>query len=931
MTKLLRVRLLTALGMALAAVLATTSLQALPAQADDTETRKAAPRALQVPASAAATDQFIVKIKSRPGITSEAAATALAVMTAGGQVGTGARNIRSTAAGAQVVKTSKGLPDAEAGAFLASLRANPDVEYAEPDVIMHPATTTPNDDSYQAQWGLWDEPAGIRAPGAWDVNRGQGAVVAVVDTGITDHYELSSNVLPGYDMMSDAVNARDGNGRDADPQDEGDWTAAGQCGAGAPEGISSWHGTHVAGIIAAIGNNGIGVTGVAPEAKILPVRAIGSCGGYASDVSDSIIWAAGGQVPGAPVNPNRARVINLSLGGAATCSITQQNAINFAYNAGAAVVVAAGNSGRPAADMSPANCQNVITVAAAGRKGARAPYSNYGAAVDVTAPGGDTSVDLSSGIYSTSNYGLTTPLGEYYEYLQGTSMAAPHVAGVAALLMSEVGATYTPDMVEKRLKASARPMAVACAEGCGAGLVDAAKALHLSGADLPAGTVMPAAVTFSDHDGTAQDTFTIPVSKGVEYLSAGIVVAAGVHHGSGQVTVSARAEPGYTMMAGAQSQWSFKFAATFAPVPGSLIPVTPFRALDTRSGPPVVSDSTVSFQVAGQPGIPAQVSAVVFNMTVAEARSYGFVTAYASGTIRPDASNLNFNAGEIVANAVTVPVGADGKVTLYNRSAGATHLLADVSGYYLPGTPTAAGAFKAIAPKRFLDTRDSTAVARNSTLTVQVGGVHGVPANVSAVLMNLTVAEATSYGFITAYASGTDKPNASNVNFRAGQIVPNSVTVPVGTDGKVALFNRSDGATHLVADISGYYLPGTPSAGGTFQPITPTRFLDTRDGYPAAPDTAASFQATGVHGVPVDASAIVFNLTVAQADSHGYITAYPMQPLLPDSSNVNFSAGQIVANSVLVPVGQFKKVLLYNRSSGSTHLLADVSGYFLPG
>ncbi|WP_458781271.1 S8 family peptidase [Arthrobacter sp. D3-16] len=931
MTKLLRVRPLTTLGMALAAVLATPSLQALPAQADDAETRKATPRALQVPAAAAATDQFIVKTKSRPGIAPEAATTAQAATAAAGKVGAAARNIRSTAAGAQVVKTSKRLAEAESRTFLASLRANPDVEYAEPDVMMHP-TATPNDDSYQVQWGLWEEPAGIRAPGAWDVNRGQGTVVAIVDTGITDHSELSGKVLPGYDMMSDAAGARDGDGRDANPQDEGDWTAAGQCGEGEPEGISSWHGTHVAGTIAAIGNNGNGITGVAPEAKILPVRAIGLCGGYASDVSDSIIWAAGGQVPGVPLNPNRAHVINLSLGGPAACSITQQNAINFAYNAGAAVVVAAGNSGRPAAEMSPANCQNVITVAAAGRNGARAPYSNYGAAVDITAPGGDTSAGLSSGIYSTSNYGVTVPLdGEYYEHLQGTSMAAPHVAGVAALLMSEVGTTYTPDMVEKRLKATARPMAVACGEGCGAGLLDATTALNLSGADLPANTVMPDAVTFSDNDGTAQDTFTVPATKGVEYLSGGAVVAAGAHPGSGHVTVSARAQPGYTMAAGAQSQWSLTFATTFAPVPGSLIPVTPFRALDTRSGPPVGRDSTVSFQVAGQPGIPAQVSAVVFNMTVAEARSHGFVTAYASGTTRPDASNLNFNAGEIVANAVTVPVGADGKVTLYNRSEGATHLLADVSGYYLPGTPTAAGAFKAITPKRFLDTRNSTAVGRDSTLTVQVGGAHGLPANVSAVVMNLTVAGAETHGFITAFASRTNKPNASNVNFRTNQIVPNSVTVPVGTDGKVALFNRSDGATHLVADISGYYLPGTPIAGGTFQPIAPTRFLDTRDGYPAAPDTAASFQATGEHGVPVDASAIVFNLTVAHADAHGYITAYPMQPVRPDSSNVNFRAGQIVPNSVLVPVGQFRKVLLYNRSPGRTHLVADVSGYFLPG
>jgi serine protease len=371
-------------------------------------------------------------------------------------------------------------------------------------------------------------------------------------------------------------------------------------------------------------------------------------------------------------------------------------------------------------------------------------------------------------------------------------------------------------------------------------------------------------------------------------------------------------------------------AGVVATVPGSLIPVTPFRALDTRDSAPVGPDSTVSFQVAGVNGVPADVSAVTFNMTVAEAKSFGFVTAYASGTNRPDASNLNFEAGQILANAVTVPVGADGKVTLFNRSLGATHLLADISGYYLPGTPTAAGAFASLAPTRFLDTRNSTAVAADSSVSFQAAGVNGVPASVSAVVMNLTVAEAQSFGFITAYPSNTLKPNASNVNFNAGQIIPNAVTVPVGADGKVTLFNRSSGPTHLLADVSGYYLPGTPTAAGTFKAVTPTRFLDTRDGVAAGADSPVSFQVGGANGVPVNAAAVVFNLTVAQANSFGYATAYASGTSRPIASNVNFNAGQIIPNSVTVPVGTDGRVNLFNRSLGSTHLLADVSGYFLP-
>jgi serine protease len=153
-------------------------------------------------------------------------------------------------------------------------------------------------------------------------------------------------------------------------------------------------------------------------------------------------------------------------------------------------------------------------------------------------------------------------------------------------------------------------------------------------------------------------------------------------------------------------------------------------------------------------------------------------------------------------------VGADGKVTLFNRSSGATHLLADVSGYYLAGTATAAGTFKAVTPSRFLDTRNNAAAAADSSVSFQVGGSNGVPADASAVVFNLTVAESNSFGFVTAYASGTDRPNASNVNFNVRQIVPNSVTVPVGGDGRVSLFNRSSGSTHLLADVSGYFLAG---------------------------------------------------------------------------------------------------------------------------
>ena len=480
-----------ATALTLATVLAGAALTALPAQATDAAPFPAPPTRVsgpQVAPPAASTDQFIVGLRSRSGIASEAASSQ-AAQHAAGAIGIGAQYLRATATGAQVVKTSKRLRAADADAFLAALRSSPDVAYAEPDVVLH-AAAAPNDPGYPYQWPLWEDAAGVRAPGAWDLNRGEGAVVAIVDTGITSHTELNDNVLPGYDMMSNPDWARDGDGRDANPRDEGDWTGAGECDAETPAMTSSWHGTHVAGIIAVIGNNSDGITGVAPAAKILPIRAIGSCGGYTSDVADSIIWAAGGAVTGVPANPNRANVINLSLGATAACSVTQQNAIDFAHNAGSAVVVAGGNANGLATGTSPANCQNVIAVAAAGRNGARASYSNYGAGIDITAPGGDVDADQNSGIISTSNLGTSAPGDQGYGYLQGTSVAAPHVAGIAALLMSEMGSTFTPDMVEARLKATARPLSIACPEGCGAGLVDAEAAL---GAYVP-----PAVSPFAD-------------------------------------------------------------------------------------------------------------------------------------------------------------------------------------------------------------------------------------------------------------------------------------------------------------------------------------------------------------------------------------------------------------------------------------------------
>lgn len=382
---------------------------------------------------------------------------------------------REMATGGKVIQLNKSLDKQAAAALLEDIAKDPAVEYVEPDVKMFP-TWTPSDGYWDYQWHYHRSKVGIDAPTAWDTTRGRGVTVAILDTGITNHPDLNKNVVPGYDMISDAWAAGDGNGRDSDPRDEGDWINAGACGNRYFQ-ASSWHGTHVAGTVAASANDG-GVVGVAPEAKILPVRVLGKCGGYTSDIADGIIWAAGGQVWGASRNQNPAQVINMSLGGTSnTCPYTYQRAINAANSNGATVVVAAGNDSRNAWNTTPANCSGVLTVGATDRYGAQSYYSNYGRVVDVSAPGGDTSY-RGHGVLSTVNSGRTSIARPAYSYYQGTSMATPHVAGVAALVKSANPRLSAAD-VANVIRNSTKPMPGRCWGGaCGTGLVDAGKAVQ---------------------------------------------------------------------------------------------------------------------------------------------------------------------------------------------------------------------------------------------------------------------------------------------------------------------------------------------------------------------------------------------------------------------------------------------------------------------
>lgn len=389
---------------------------------------------------------------------------------------------------------------------------------------------------------------------------------------------------------------------------------------------------------------------------------------------------------------------------------------------------------------------------------------------------------------------------------------------------------------------------------------------------------------------------------------------------------------------------------TSSPAGDGYAALSPARLLDTRStgsttdgqavgGGALVGGSPRTVQLTGRGGVPsAGVAAVVLNVTAVSPSTSSFITVFPDGETRPNTSNLNFTAGATTPNLVVVKVGSNGKAA-FQLNAGSSHLVVDVAGYFPTG-----GAISALTPGRLLDTRSTGstidgqeraggALGAGVTRDVQVAGRYGIPASgVDTVILNVTGVKPTATTFATVWPAGATRPNASNLNLRAGEVHSNLVVVKVGGTGKVSVYNNG-GSMNVLADVAGWIPTGT-----TYAPLTPARLLDTRptgvtvDGVgqrsgAVGANGTVDIQVTGRHGIPSSGvTAVVLNVTGVAPTTKTFVTVYPTGETRPNASNLNLVAGEVRPNLVIAKVGRDGRVRLFNNA-GSIHLVADVAGY----
>ncbi|MEZ0064310.1 N-acetyl-anhydromuramyl-L-alanine amidase AmpD [Streptacidiphilus sp. MAP12-20] len=381
-----------------------------------------------------------------------------------------------------------------------------------------------------------------------------------------------------------------------------------------------------------------------------------------------------------------------------------------------------------------------------------------------------------------------------------------------------------------------------------------------------------------------------------------------------------------------------------APATSTYVPVTPTRLLDTRYGigapkTPIGPGGEVALKIAGATAgtstLPtSSITAVVLNVTATDATSSSVVTVYPDGSALPTVSNLNFSKGQTVPNLVTVRLGSNGSVRLRNAG-GTVDLIADIAGYYVSGSGGAR--FVGYGPSRVLDTRygigaPKAAVGPGGEVALQVTGGGGVltDSGVTAVVLNVTATSPSASSNLTVYPGQTTMPGVSNLNFSPAQTISNLVVVPVGSDGKVRLYNQA-GTVQIIADLAGYF---TTSGGSVFHTVSPVRVMDTRSGIgvrsgAVGAGAKVTLQVGAANGIPLNAKAVVLNVTAVAPTTSGFVTVFPNGTAMPGVSNINFATGQTLPNLVVVPVVN-GRVDFFN-AAGSVNLVADLTGFFAAG
>jgi subtilisin family serine protease len=745
----------------------------------------------------------------------------------------------------------------------------------------------------------------------------------VIDTGIRlSHSDFGGRASTGFDAITAGGTAADCHG----------------------------HGTHVAGTI------GGSSYGVAKGVALVAVRVLACDGvGSTANVVAGVDWVT--------ANAIKPAVANMSLGGEVQPALDEAVANSIA--SGVTYTLSAGNEADEACNYSPAHTVNAITVGATDLNDNRASFSNYGACVDIFAPG--------VGITSASNTSNSAT-----SVKNGTSMAAPHVAGAAALVLA-ANPAFTPAQVTSSLLGNSTPGVVV---NRGSGSPN--QFLYIGSTPVPAPPTDDFDLSsYTDPTVVAVGTSTnnavvsIPTTAGAAQTVT--LSAAGLPAGvtatfdppsvlTGQptcpvvcggsratFTASAGATPGrYSLAivaAGPSATHTLTYTLIVSNNKGTYYPLTtPERILDTREGngapkARMGAGSSIGLQVTGRGGVPSSgVSAVVFNVTATNTTAASFVTVWPDGVARPNASSLNLAAGWTGANSVTVGVGANGKVNFYNN-AGSTDMIADVVGFYAADSSVVAqhglgGQYQPVVPERLFDSRFDWGEKLLGGETVMIGVDYGpeVNAHMRALVVNVTAVEPSWDGYFTTWNGWYSPPGTSTLNFKAGDgAVPNMAVVPLGycgcggSGGGIALYTSAD--AHVIVDIMGIIDDGALSGGLRFTPQPPVRIADSRigQGLPTALGGGSTGTITTPSNVaPAGTEALALNVTAVLPTSPTYISVWPSGISgigQPHVSNLNPLPGQTRPNATYTLVGPTKAFHVYNNA-GKTNIVVDVVGTF---